>query len=87
MKGVHEIRYLVPKVRVLVSDEVQKVEADRQEPGAEEVSQRSEVRDGRVVGVDAHAPHPVHHYNAHVQQDDQLNTIRLAPLSRSRTAG
>ena len=69
-KGIHY--RLVAQVGVLVPHEVEHVEGHGQEARADEVPEGREVRDGRIVGVNAHLPHPVHHHHRHVQQNYHL---------------
>jgi len=62
----------VAHVAVLVSDDPQEVEAERQQGGAKQVAQRRQVRDGEAVGVLAAPPHGVHHPVCDAQQQQHL---------------
>lgn len=67
---------LVTQVRIFVPDEVEKMEGYGEKASAEQISTGSEVRNGRVVRVDTHTPHPVYHHHRHVHKDDHLqNTM------------
>lgn len=63
---------LVPDVRVSVPNEPEDMEAECKEPSAKQVPQSCQVRDGEVVGVQAPAPHPVHHPVSDVQENQHL---------------
>ena len=52
------------------------MEGTGEEARSDEVPKGSEVWDGRIVGVDAEFPHPMHHHNRHVQQHKNLMQIR-----------
>lgn len=63
---------LVPNICVSVPNEPEHMEAECQESGAKQVPQSSQVWDGEVVGVQAPAPHPVHHPVCDVQENQHL---------------
>lgn len=63
---------LVPNICVSVPNEPENMEAESQESGAKQVPQSSQVWDGEVVGVQAPAPHPVHHPVCDVQENQHL---------------
>ena len=65
-------RRSVADVGVPVADDEEDVEGNCEKSGAEEVPEGGEVRDGEVVRVVAHLPHPVHHPVAHEQQQRHL---------------
>lgn len=64
---------LVADVAVPVADHVEELEGQRQQARAQQVAQRSQVRNGGVVRVDLLRPHPVHHHVRHVQQQEHLH--------------
>lgn len=62
----------VAHIAVLVPDEPQEVEAEGQQGGSQQVSQRRQVRDGETVRVFAAAPHGVHHPVGDAEQQQHL---------------
>lgn len=78
---------LVPNICVSVPNEPEDMEAECQESGAKQVPQSSQVRDGEVVGVQAPAPHPVHHPVCDVQQNQHLRRQKGSACSRPLSAG
>ena len=62
----------VADVAVAVADQVEDVEGQSEEARAEQVAQRRQIRNGRVVRIDALAPHPQHGDVADVQQQHHL---------------
>lgn len=63
---------LVPQVSVLVSHQVEQVEGDRQEGGAQKVPDGGQVGDGNIVRVIPEPPYEVYHPVADIQKDDDL---------------
>lgn len=63
---------LVAYVAVLVPDHPQEVEAQGQEGGAQQVSQRRQVRDGETVRVLPRLPHGMDHPVCYTQQEEHL---------------
>lgn len=72
---------LVPNICVSVPNEPEHMEAECQESGAKQVPQSSQVWDGEVVGVQAPAPHPVHHPVCDVQENQHLGRQRVLPVA------
>lgn len=55
-----------------VPEAVQEPEGEGEESNAQQIPQSGQVRDGRIVWVDAAAPHPVHHAPGKVEQESHL---------------
>lgn len=62
----------VAHVAVLVAYEPQEVETERQQGGAQQVTQSCQVGDGKTVRVFAAPPHRVHHPVCYTQQQQHL---------------
>ena len=63
---------LVADVGVTIAEQEQYVETDRKQEAAQQVSERSQVRDRKVVRVGAARPQAMHHPHCDVEQDDHL---------------
>lgn len=61
-------------VAVIVTERVEHAEGHRQQTDAQQVAQRCQIRNRRVVRVHAPQPHPVDHDVGGVQQQCHLNT-------------
>lgn len=62
----------VAYIAVLVSYDPQEVEAERQQGGAQQVTQSCQVRNGKAVWIFAALPHGVHHPVCYAQQKQHL---------------
>lgn len=60
----------------MISDQVQKLEGNRQQADPEQVTHRGQIRDRRVVGIDFPLPHPVDHYVGDVEERRDLQHCR-----------
>lgn len=63
----------VAHVSVSVPDEPAHVEAEGEEAGPQQVTQRSQVGDRKVVWVHSSTPHPVNHPVCQVEKDHYLD--------------
>ena len=66
------MRRSVADVSVTVADDVQELEGEREEPGAQQVAHRRQVRDREVVRVPPRLPQVVHQPVRDVQQHRHL---------------
>jgi len=63
-------------VEILISDQVQKLEGNREQADPEQVTHRGQVRDRRVIGIDLPFPHPVDHNIGDIKERRDLQHCR-----------